>query len=224
MQPHGGGTVYGKGGAEARPVKSRSGRFGSMHPGVTAGVALGMVAAFALGWFIWRTTSEPDTLRDLSEVAAEPTPAATAPQASATPAEDAPVELAVGAYKLESVKSPNTILTDADGLAVISATGADIQVVKGLADAACFSFRTSDDRFMRHSGYRLRFDANDGTDLFTQDATFCPEDGVKPGTVTLRSHNYPEHVVHHRNVELWIDESDDSDEFARASSFVVRKD
>jgi hypothetical protein len=98
-----------------------------------------------------------------------------------------------------------------------------VQVVKGLADPACFSFHSGDDHYMRHSGYRLRFDANDGSDLFTQDATFCPEDGAEDGTVTLRSHNYPDHVVHHRNVELWIDESDDTDEFAAASSFIVHK-
>lgn len=221
MQPQGGGRVYTKG--EVRPVKSKAGRFGSVHPGVTAAVALGMVAAFALGWFIWQTTSEPDTLRDLNESGAVQTPAATAPSVSAPPSEDAPVELAVGAFTLESAKSPGTILSEADGLAVITATGPGVRVAKGLADPACFSFHTEDDRYMRHSGYRLRFDADDGSDLFKQDATFCPEDGVEPGTITLRSHNYPGHVVHHRNVELWIDEPDDTDEFARASSFTVHK-
>ncbi|MFI5843989.1 AbfB domain-containing protein [Catenuloplanes sp. NPDC051500] len=221
MQPHGGGRVYGKG--EARPVTSKAGRFGSVHPGVTAAVALGMVAAFALGWFIWQTTSEPDTLRDLNDAAGEQ-PAAAAPASpSAAPAAEGPVELAVGAFRLESAKSPGTVLADVDGLAVITATGPGVQVAKGLADPACFSFHTEDDRYLRHSGYRLRFDANDGSDLFTKDATFCPEDGAEDGTITLRSHNYPDHVVHHRNVELWIDESDGSEDFAAASSFIVHK-
>ncbi|WP_051798836.1 AbfB domain-containing protein [Catenuloplanes japonicus] len=219
MDPYGGGTVYGKGGAEARPPKRR---FGAVHPGVTAGVAFGMVAAFALGWFIWQTTSEPSTLRDLNDAADAGAPPASAGAVSPTPSEG-PVELGVGAFKLESVKSPGSIMSKVDGLAVITATGGGLQVVQGLADPACFSFHTEDDTYMRHSGYRLRFDANDDSDLFKKDATFCPEDGVEPGTVTLRSVNYPDHVVHHRNVELWIDESDDSDEFARASSFTVAK-
>ncbi|GAB7046828.1 AbfB domain-containing protein [Catenuloplanes indicus] len=213
------GTVYGKGALDPRPP--RNGLFNRVHPGITAAVALGMVAAFALGWLVWRSASAPDPLRDLNEAANQPVaPVATTP--SAAPSSEPPAELAAGPHKLESVASPGSLMSDVDNMAVITANAPALEVVEGLADPACFTFR-SGDRYMRHSGYRLRFDPDDGSDLFRQDATFCPEEGTAPGTVTLRSVNYPDHVVHHRNVELWIDESDNSDDFAESSSFTIHK-
>ncbi|GAB7044099.1 MULTISPECIES: AbfB domain-containing protein [Catenuloplanes] len=213
------GTVYGKGAHDPRPP--RNGLFHRVHPGVTAAVALGMVAAFALGWLVWRGVSEPDPLRDLNEAAAQ-SAAPVAGTPSAAPPSEGPVELATGSYELESVASPGSLVSSVDDLAVITANAPALEVVEGLADAACFTFR-SGDRYMRHSGYRLRFDPLDDSDLFRQDATFCPEEGAAPGTVTLRSVNYPTHVVHHRNIELWIDESDNSDDFAESSSFTVHR-
>lgn len=218
------GTVYGKGALDPRPP--RNGLFNRVHPGVTAAVALAMVAAFALGWLIWRGVSEPDKLRDLNEAANQPAaPVAATPPAAPTseaPASEAPAELATGPHKLESAASPGSLMSSVDNMAVITANARALEVVEGLADPACFTFR-SGDRYMRHSGYRLRFDPQEDTDLFRQDATFCPEEGATPGTVTLRSVNYPEHVIHHRNIELWIDESDDSDDFAESSSFIIHR-
>ncbi|MDP9792793.1 hypothetical protein J2S43_001305 [Catenuloplanes nepalensis] len=213
------GNVYGKGALDPRPPKT--GLFNRVHPGITAAVALGMVAAFALGWLVWRGASEPGELRDINEAANQPAaPVASTP--SAAPASEAPAELATGPHRLESLASPSSMMSNVDGLAVITANAPALEVVEGLADPACFSFQDGD-RFMRHSGYRLRFDTSDDSDLFRQDATFCPEEGAEPGTVTLRSVNYPDHVVHHRNVELWIDESDNSDDFAESSSFTIHR-
>lgn len=223
MSAPGGGTVYGKGGLDARPP--RDGRFAGVHPALTAAVALGVVAVFALGWFVWRGTATPDTLRDLNDSAAgAAVPAGPSATAAATPAAaDEPVQLAVGAYRLESAASPGALVSIQNNLAVLTADAGPLDVVQGLAKAACFSFRADDGRYLRHSGYRLRFDPADGSTLFREDATFCPEEGAEPGTVTLRSVNYPGHVVHHRGVELWIDEPDGSGDFAGTSSFAVRE-
>ncbi len=77
----------------------------------------------------------------------------------------------------------------------------------GLADATCVSLEVAGTpgRFLRHAGYRLRSDADDGTALFRNDATFCPEPGLAGHSLTLRSKNFPTYVLRERDGQLWID-------------------
>jgi hypothetical protein len=92
-------------------------------------------------------------------------------------------------------------------------------VVPGLNDAACFSFKLPDGRYLRHSMWRLRVYPYEDSELFRGDATFCVRDGATPGSITLESSNYPGWFLRHRGNELWVDQSDHSATFLADSSF-----
>ncbi len=76
----------------------------------------------------------------------------------------------------------------------------------GLADASCYSFesRNFPGSYLRHSGYRLRLDAGDGSALFAQDATFCLRTGHTAKGVSFESKNYPGRFIRHINSEVYI--------------------
>ena len=86
---------------------------------------------------------------------------------------------------------------------------ASFQMIPGLSDSKCFSFRAANKlgMFFRHSNSRIYLHATDETPLFYADATFCQERGfADEQAITFRSFNYPQRVIHLRNVnELWID-------------------
>jgi YVTN family beta-propeller protein len=137
---------------------------------------------------------------------------------------------------LWSVGSPDyAAATDAAGLGVLkllgqSPTPADLQsaeftVRDGLADSNCVSLELATPpagRWLRHQGYRLRTGTNDGSDLFKGDATFCAEAGLAGSGVTLRSKNFPERVLRHRDGQLWLDVPTADAAFAGAASFLAK--
>ncbi len=74
--------------------------------------------------------------------------------------------------------------------------------------------------FIRHSGYRGRIDANDGSWQFLQDSSFEPRPGLADNTlVSFESVNYPGHFLRHRNFEVWLDRFEDNDLFRRDATF-----
>ncbi|MEU6801368.1 AbfB domain-containing protein [Streptomyces neyagawaensis] len=79
------------------------------------------------------------------------------------------------------------------------------KVVSGLARSDCYSFRMADGRYVRHLNFRLRVSGNDGSNLFKQDATFCAMRSPYSDAMMLRSVNYPDRVLRHRNFELVLD-------------------
>ncbi|BBH68397.1 hypothetical protein ACTI_50820 [Actinoplanes sp. OR16] len=188
-----GGTVYGRGGAGVRP-QGPSG----LPRAMTAIVGAGVVAVIGLGYVAWNSTGGK----------AE-TPAVV-PSAPTRPPSEAPTEevtLTTGSWRLSPAGEPDTYLTVSGEFATMSADPATLTVVTGLADDGCFSFRTADDRYLRHFDYRLRSDATDDSDLFRADATFCRVDDGEGGTFRLRSKNYPDHLLHRRDDgSVYIDE------------------
>ena len=75
-------------------------------------------------------------------------------------------------------------------------TSAEFIVLPGLNDASLVSFQSRSDpgRYLRHAGFRLWTDTNDGTDLFKQDATFRydqPFVGTDPLAKTIEAVNFP---------------------------------
>ena len=96
---------------------------------------------------------------------------------------------------------------------------ATFTVVPGLADSACYSFRDSSGRYLRHKDYRIRFDANNGSTTFNSDATYCARPGSVTGSVSLESYNYPGRYLRHYNYELRIDPYQDNTTFRADSSF-----
>jgi RNA polymerase sigma factor (sigma-70 family) len=166
---------------------------------------------------------------------AVPSPAVSAGRPTRTPAgvTDPPaLTLAPGPASLESVSEPGRYVATTQTLGELSQAGpsssrpiraqASFEVVAGLADPACFSFRLDNGQFLRHSSWRLRTFANDGSALFRGDATFCPGAGSAPGSITLESSNYPGWFMHHRGNQLWVDQANGTDAFLTDSSFYVR--
>ncbi|WP_229877119.1 AbfB domain-containing protein [Streptomyces bluensis] len=84
------------------------------------------------------------------------------------------------------------------------------QVVSGLADSSCYSFRMEDGRYARHQNFRLRVDRNDGSQLFKQDATFCPRRSFHTDAIMLESVNYPGRFLRHKDFVLRLDPMENS--------------
>ena len=68
---------------------------------------------------------------------------------------------------------------------------ATFKVVPGIADSGCVSFSLGDGRYLRHYDFRLRADRHNGSELFKQDATFCPRPSSVSDAVMLESVQLP---------------------------------
>ncbi|MDQ0934259.1 hypothetical protein QFZ49_004199 [Streptomyces turgidiscabies] len=76
-------------------------------------------------------------------------------------------------------------------------------------------------RYLRHSYYQLRLDANDGTTTFAQDATFHKTAGLAdPSWSSFRSHNCPDRYIRHYDYVLRIDPISTAGGRADATFFV----
>ncbi|HZM76884.1 MAG TPA: AbfB domain-containing protein [Candidatus Limnocylindrales bacterium] len=156
------------------------------------------------------------TLAAAVAVIAVPTPATAGPQLGASepilpPGTDQPFSL-----RATSPGSTNRYVTTVRGFGVIavitdSSTTAQKQAAtfiarRGLATSECYSFEssTSPGQFLRHSRFRIRLDANDGSVLFAADATFCAVGGHTPRGLSWQSFNHPTRYLRHYNKELWI--------------------
>jgi hypothetical protein len=138
----------------------------------------------------------------------------------------------LGSWSLESVADPGQYLTAAGLYPVLSPVSAasvlqvrqqaTLTVVQGLADQRCVTFRAADGEYLRHSYLRLRLSANDGSQLFREDATFCPRPGSVRGSVTFQSRNYPYLVLRYDNGGIYLQVPDGTKAFAAESSFTVR--
>ncbi len=78
----------------------------------------------------------------------------------------------------------------------------------GLAESSCYSLESSNypGEYLRHRGYRVHKDRNDGTTTYAQDATFCaqaPRAGGA-GNVSLESFNYPGYHLRHYAEAVYI--------------------
>ncbi|MFG2790807.1 AbfB domain-containing protein [Streptomyces sp. NPDC048419] len=96
---------------------------------------------------------------------------------------------------------------------------ATFTVVKGLADASCYSFATADGTYLRHRDFLLRSEHDDGSALFGQDATFCPRTSSYSGAVMLESVNYPGRYLRHQNFQLKLDPYQQNDLYRADSAF-----
>ncbi|WP_236242479.1 AbfB domain-containing protein [Streptomyces sp. CC228A] len=138
----------------------------------------------------------------------------------------------MGARSLESADRPGLFVTydgDFAALGPLSSSSGEparrrvtFTVVSGLADTRCVTFRAADGRYLRHHYLRLRLSTDDGSELFREDATFCPRPGAAAGSVTLHAHNYPGSVIRHRDGGIWLDGFDGTRAMAGQASFLIR--
>ncbi|MBB2949149.1 hypothetical protein FB565_008954 [Actinoplanes lutulentus] len=202
-------TVYGRGGVDVSKPSRRG-----LHPAVITLVAVAAIVVVVAGgfWLGRSPTGDPGPA----------VPAAIAPTSPVTEAAPSPTLEKFGAGFWTIGIDGGYLGVDGDFAAVVG-DEAVFTVVEGLADDDCFSFRAKNGKYLRHFDYRLRFDNTDGSDLFTADATFCAQDEQPAGTVRLSSKNYPDHLLHRRGTEFYIDEPSDTGEFTADSTFTVRK-
>jgi hypothetical protein len=108
--------------------------------------------------------------------------------------------------------------------------GASWIVRSGLADSSCLSFeaKNAGGQYLRHYDYQVRLNANDGSAVFAQDATFCAsQPGLNGQGLSFASANYPgRYVRHYANLVYIADTSgvhtyDASGLFADDSSWVA---
>ncbi|GAA3254957.1 AbfB domain-containing protein [Nonomuraea helvata] len=119
---------------------------------------------------------------------------------------------------LQSINFPKEGIAASGALGVLG-EAAPLRIVPGLADAKGYSFMDGDGRYLRHKNYRLRFDADNDTELFERDATFLARPASGAGTVRLESLNYPGRFIRHRHHQLWLDKDQDTSAFRADSTF-----
>jgi hypothetical protein len=102
-----------------------------------------------------------------------------------------------GLARTDIVTAASSALLKADATFVIR---------RGLADPTCFSLESRNfaGNFLRHADFRVRLGANDGTDLFRRDATFCAQPGLSAGSVRLASVNELGTSIRHYAEEVWV--------------------
>lgn len=76
----------------------------------------------------------------------------------------------------------------------------------GLANGGCFSFESVDTpgSYLRHADFALVLNANDGSTIFYEDATFCPQAGLNGQGSSVRSWSYPTRYFRHYENALYI--------------------
>lgn len=91
----------------------------------------------------------------------------------------------------------------------------------GLGNSACFSFESKDTAgsYIRHDGFVLLLNANDGTKQFHEDATFCPQAGLNGQGNSLRSWSYPTRYFRHYNNVAYAASNGGVHTFDAAASF-----
>lgn len=205
------------------------------HPiaAVTTGAVL--VAAPAVTYATWPEAKPKAPVVIVATPPARPSPlpssARATPSAKPSPARSAATAgIALGSWSLEAAGTPGQFVTYATLYAAVSSVTevsseatrqrATFTVVRGLADGRCYTFRAADGRYLRHYYLRLRLSADDGTQLFREDATFCVQPGPVPGSVRLHSHNYPGSALRVRDGGIFLDGDNGTKEYARDSSFI----
>ena len=119
-------------------------------------------------------------------------------------------------YTLTSSQSPTLALLQQQGLGVVNGVSnkssavtrqsATFTLVTGLADSSCYSFvaYNSPGVYLRHQGFRIKANVNDGSSLFASDATFCARAGSMPNTVTWIAYGYPDHALRMLAQDAWV--------------------
>ncbi|KAF7341958.1 Alpha-L-arabinofuranosidase B domain protein [Mycena venus] len=94
-------------------------------------------------------------------------------------------------------------------------------VVAGLANSACVSFESRDTAgsFIRHFNFALLVNANDGTQQFKEDATFCPKAGLNGQGNSIRAWGYPTRSFRHFNNNLFVASNGGVNTFDAAASY-----
>ncbi|KAF9566057.1 glycoside hydrolase family 54 protein [Agrocybe pediades] len=91
----------------------------------------------------------------------------------------------------------------------------------GLGNSACVSFESVDTpgSFLRHFNFQLMLNANDGSQLFGEDATFCPQAGLNGQGNSINSWSFPTRFFRHFNNQVFIASNGGVHDFDSATLF-----
>jgi hypothetical protein len=94
-------------------------------------------------------------------------------------------------------------------------------VTTGLANSACVSFESENKSgyYLRHSGFELYLNSNDGSALFANDATFCPRAGNSGSNYSLMSNNYSNKYMRHYDYVGYVASDGGSNAWDSATSW-----
>jgi Alpha-L-arabinofuranosidase B (ABFB) domain len=104
-----------------------------------------------------------------------------------------------------------------------------VRIVQGLADPKCVSFQavSPPDHYYKHAFWRIVIAKRLDEPKYREDATFCLESGLEKSrqrgsdAISLRSYNFPNRFVRHRDGDLWLDPVEDTKEFRASATFFV---
>jgi hypothetical protein len=76
----------------------------------------------------------------------------------------------------------------------------------GLANPSCVSFESVNKPgyYLRHQNFQFHLQLNDGSTLFSMDATFCPGAGNSGQGVSFQSVNFPGRYIRHFNFTVYL--------------------
>lgn len=102
-----------------------------------------------------------------------------------------------------------------------------LTIVAGLAGRGVSFQSTSDPTlFLRHQGFRVKFQRNDGSSLFRNDATFDVRPALSgaQNAFSYESVNFPGHYLRHCSWQMWIDNNARGNNACNADASVYRQD
>jgi hypothetical protein len=93
----------------------------------------------------------------------------------------------------------------------------------GLANPSCISFESIDKpgSYLRHANFQLHLQPNDGSALFAQDATFCPQPGNSGQGTSFQSVNYPDRYIRTFNSTVYLAGNGGSNPWDTTSSWAT---
>src|SRR4051812_13320583 len=123
-------------------------------------------------------------------------------------------------YIAHSGTAVNTAVVSSASSATDKANASWI-VRAGLSNSACVSFesRNTAGSYLRHQNYQLSLNANNGTSLFAQDATFCPQAGRNGQGNSFASVNYPDRFIRHYSNLVYIANNGGTNTFDSATAW-----
>lgn len=85
----------------------------------------------------------------------------------------------------------------------------------GLGSSSCVSFESANraGQYLRHSGFQVFLQANDGSSQFAQDATFCVQSGNNGRGFSFAALNYPARYFRHYSFTLYVASNGGSNAF-----------
>ncbi|KAJ7611394.1 family 54 glycoside hydrolase [Mycena polygramma] len=113
------------------------------------------------------------------------------------------------------------VVTSNDSNALKLSASWTVRAALQSAAPGCVSFESRDTpgSFLRHSGFVLVLNANDGSKLFHEDATFCPQAGLNGQGSSPRSWSFPTRYFRHLEAVMYAASNGGPDTFDATGLF-----